>query len=149
MSSQADTKSELERRCNAIEEAYEFMLAYAAQGLPGDAGSQSGGQLREFLQRAVTALSGVAELFAAFVTQARLEPAERYHAFLAVLDRDARDTLAAVQLVLVQPSISSQLIDNLNASIHVRALLTDLFLIDEILKGQASTAKSATTQGES
>jgi hypothetical protein len=24
--------------------------------------------------------------------------------------------------------------DNLNASIHVRALLTDLFLIDEILK---------------
>jgi hypothetical protein len=149
MSSQADTKSELERRCNAIEEAYEFMLAYAAQGLPGDAGSQSGGQLREFLQRAVTALSGVAELFAAFVTQARLEPAERYHAFLAVLDRDARDTLAAVQLVLVQPSISSQLIDNLNASIHVRALLTDLFLIDEILKGQASTAKSATTQGGS
>jgi len=149
MSSQADTKSELERRCNAIEEAYEFMLAYAAQGLPGDAGSQSGGQLREFLQRAVTALSGVAELFAAFVTQARLEPAERYHAFLAVLDRDARDTLAAVQLVLVQPSISSQLIDNLNASIHVRALLTDLFLIDEILKGQASPAKSATTQGGS
>jgi hypothetical protein len=27
------------------------------------------------------------------------------------------------------------LIDNLNASIHVRALLTDLFLIDEIFKG--------------
>jgi hypothetical protein len=25
-------------------------------------------------------------------------------------------------------------VDNLNASIHVRALLTDLFLIDEILK---------------
>jgi hypothetical protein len=28
------------------------------------------------------------------------------------------------------------LIDNLNASIHLRALLTDLFLIDEILKPQ-------------
>jgi hypothetical protein len=26
------------------------------------------------------------------------------------------------------------LIDNLNASIHLRALLTDLFLVDEILK---------------
>ena len=38
--------------------------------------------------------------------------------------------------MLAQPSISSQLIDNLNASIHVRALLIDLFLIDEILKGQ-------------
>jgi hypothetical protein len=36
--------------------------------------------------------------------------------------------------VLAQPSINSQLIDNLNASIHVRALLTDLFLLDEALK---------------
>jgi hypothetical protein len=39
-----------------------------------------------------------------------------------------------MELVLAQPSISSQLIDNLNASIHLRALLTDLFLLDEIAK---------------
>jgi hypothetical protein len=37
-------------------------------------------------------------------------------------------------MVLAQESISSQLVDNLNASIHVRALLTDIFLIDELLK---------------
>jgi hypothetical protein len=43
-----------------------------------------------------------------------------------------------VQLVMAQPSLSSQMIDNLNASIHVRALLTDLFLIDEILKGRTA-----------
>ena len=55
---------------------------------------------------------------------------------MAVIDRDARDAQAAVQLVLAQPSISSQLVDNLNASIHLRALLTDLFLIDEVLKAQ-------------
>jgi hypothetical protein len=57
-----------------------------------------------------------------------------YTAFLSVLERDARDAQAAVQLVLAQPGISSQLVDNLNASIHLRALLTDLFLIDEVLK---------------
>ncbi len=38
----------IEERCNAVEECYEFMLAYAAQGLPSDEGSQSGGQVREF-----------------------------------------------------------------------------------------------------
>jgi hypothetical protein len=43
--------------------------------------------------------------------------------------------------VLAQPAISSQLIDNLNASIHLRALLTDLFLVDELLKIQRQTAK--------
>ena len=51
-----------------------------------------------------------------------------------MLDRDAGAALAAVRLVQAQPSISSQLVDNLNASIHLRALLTDLFLLDEILK---------------
>jgi hypothetical protein len=32
------------------------------------------------------------------------------------------------------------LIDNLNASIHLRALLTDLFLVDELLKIQRQAA---------
>ena len=44
---------EFRQHSDAIEECYEFMLAYAAQGLPGDAGNQSGGQLREFLRRAI------------------------------------------------------------------------------------------------
>jgi hypothetical protein len=63
-----------------------------------------------------------------------LEAAQRYQAFVSVLYRDAQDSLAAVELVLAQPTISSQLIDNLNASIHLRALLTDLFLIGEVLR---------------
>ena len=130
-------RDELKERCNKIEECYEFMLAYAGQGLPGDRNSQSGGQLRTFLARCDEALSGLSDVFTRLVEQELLQPADCYHAFIAVLDRDARDARAAVQLVAAQPSISSQLIDNLNASIHVRALLTDLFLIDEIVRPQA------------
>jgi hypothetical protein len=78
-----------------------------------------------------------------------LEPAEKYLAFLAVLDRDARDSLAAIELVLAQPAISSQLIDNLNASIHLRALLTDLFLMGEIVRKQDRPAgQMVTSEGE-
>ena len=40
--------------------------------------------------------------------------------------------------MLAQPAISSQLIDNLNASSHLRALLTDLFLISEIVRTRAA-----------
>jgi hypothetical protein len=129
-----DPRNEFVRRCDTIEEAYEFMLAYAAQGLTGDAASASGGQLREFLTRAAAALNGMGDLLVAVIDRQRLEPEARYREYAAVLDRDARDSLAAIELVLAQPSISSQLVDNLNASIHLRALLTDLFLIDEILK---------------
>jgi hypothetical protein len=133
--------SEVGNRCEAVEECYEFMLAYAAQGLRTDEGSKSGAQVREFLQRAVKALTGLAEVCAVAVREESLEPAEKYAAFLAVLDRDSRDSLAALELVLVQPVISSQLIDNLNASIHLRALLTDLFLLDEILRKQVKSVE--------
>ena len=135
-------REELQSRCETIEEAYEFMLAYAAQGLQGDGGTQTGGQLREFLTRAATALTGLGEVFESLIETEGLEPAGSYRAYGAVLDRDAHDSLAAVELVLAQPSISSQLIDNLNASIHLRALLTDLFLIDELLTSQAAAART-------
>jgi hypothetical protein len=128
---------DLAARCDAIEECYEFTLAYAAQGVIEEAGSAASGQLRTLLQRAALALDGLAGSCRAAVDEGRLEPVDRYAAFIDVLDGDARSALAAVRLVLAQPSIGSQLIDNLNASIHLRALLTDLFLIDEILKTRA------------
>ena len=137
--------SEVGNRCEAIEECYEFMLAYAAQGLRTDEGSKSGGQVREFLQRAIQALTGLTEACAATVSVEGLEPADKYTAFLAVLDRDSRDSLAAIELVLSQPAISSQLIDNLNASIHLRALLTDVFLLDEILSKHLKPVEQAVT----
>jgi hypothetical protein len=141
--------AEISDRCDVVEECYEFMLAYAAQGLPSDQGSKSGEQVREFLQRAVKALTGLAETCAVAVKEEGLEPADKYLAFLAVLDRDARDSLAAIELVLAQPAISSQLVDNLNASIHLRALLTDLFLVGEIVRKQDKPAgEVVTSDGE-
>src|ERR1019366_6584183 len=137
--------AEISNRCNAVEECYEFLLAYAAQGLPSDQGSKSGGQVREFLHRAVKALAGLAETCAMAVKEEGLEPAEKYLAFFAVLDRDTRDSLAAIELVLAQSSISSQLIDNLNASIHLRAPLTDLFLVGEIVRKQDKPARQVVT----
>ncbi len=139
--------ADISERCNTIEECYEFMLAYAAQGFPSDEGSQSDGQIREYLGRAGRAISGLAQSCATAVKHEHLEPAERYQAFFAVLGRDAHDSLAAIELVLAQRAISSQLIDNLNASIHLRALLTDLFLLSEMVKTQRTPAKPMASGG--
>jgi hypothetical protein len=133
--------TEIEDLCNTIEECYEFTLSYAAQGLPTDEGSQSGKQLRHHLARAVQAVGGLEKSCAALIASDQLEPVEKFQAFFALLARDAQNALAAMELVLAQPGISSQLIDNLNASIHLRALLTDLFLITEILQLQQTQAK--------
>ena len=127
-------REQLKQRCASIEECYEFMLAYAAQGLRTEPGSGSGSQVRTLLERCDEALNGLGDVFTEIVRAEQLHPAEKYQAFIAMLTRDAADARSAVGLVLAQPSISSQLVDNLNASIHLRALLTDLFLIDEIVQ---------------
>jgi hypothetical protein len=127
------TREELKKRISTIEEGYEFFLAYAAQGLPANSGSSSAEQVRDFLNNTDEALTGLAIGFAAFVEKEQLRPSEPYQSMIAVLERDIKSARAAIQMVLAQPTISSQLVDNLNASIHVRALLTDLFLLDEVL----------------
>ncbi len=129
------TVDDLRKHIDTIEESYEFFLAYAAQGLSGDGSSASGGELREYLTRTDGALGALVDEMAGVVDG--LEPADAHRDMGRVIERDAGDARAAVGLVMAQPAISSQLIDNLNASIHFRALLTDLFLFDEVLKSSA------------
>ena len=132
------TAVELRDRIDAIEGGYEFFLSYAAKGFKGDPGT--GGELRDCLQRMDKAMDGLGEFLSALVSGRRLEPLPPYDAFFEVVGGDARRAQLAIRLVLAQPGISSQVIDNLNASVHLRALLTDLFLIDEILRPRASDA---------
>ena len=129
-------RDQLRDRCGNIEECYEFMLAYAAQGLRTEPGGGSGSQVRTLLTTCDEALDGLGDVLTEIVRSEQLQPTEKYDAFIAMLNRDASDARTAVGLVLAQPSISSQLVDNLNASIHLRALLTDLFLIDEIVRAE-------------
>jgi hypothetical protein len=127
-------RAELEQRIEAVESGYEFLLAYAAQGRDTDKGAAAGRNVREYLERMAAALDGVGGVIAACAAAVDPKLATAAAAFFVAVDADARVALGAVRLVLARPDISSQLIDNLNASIHLRALLTDLFVIDEALR---------------
>lgn len=135
---------EVRKRIDDIEACYEFLLAYAAQGLPGDEGSPVGGQLRDFLRRAEQALDGLADVCRAAGEEHAegVGSFEDFLVFVDALERDAQTSLALVRMILARPSISSQLIDNLNASIHLRALLTDLFVLDEVLPKEADPSSA-------
>jgi len=134
---------DLQKQIDAIEDAYEFMLAYAAQGLSTHEASKTGAELRGFLGRAEVALELLPELFGAVVRERDPADVKPYQDFVVVLREDARRAGAALRLTLAQPAISSQLIDNLNASIHLRALLTDVFLLDEVIAPRQPAAAPA------
>ena len=99
----------LAERLEAIEAGYEFCLAYAA-------------------------LDGLAPLLEGAVLRDGARHAASTRVFLDAVKRDLSVAQGAIGMVLDSGAIGSLLIDNLNASIHLRALLTDLFLLDQARK---------------
>jgi uncharacterized membrane protein YozB (DUF420 family) len=116
------TGSELARRVEMIEEGYEFMLAYAAQGREQEDKEREPG-IRTFLEQIERAVIDLQELIPTALAGA--------DDFNGVVVADIANVRAILRFVLARPVITSQLIDNLNANMHLRALLTDLFLISE------------------
>lgn len=106
-----------------IEAGYEFLLAYAAQGRPAGAETGPGPHARPTIQ-------GMAEAMAAI--NAALASSE--NAFEKVIAEDCHKAGAALGFLLAQEKIGSEIVDNLNASIHLRAVLTNLFLYSEAIE---------------
>jgi len=126
-------REDLQKRIDAIESGYEFLLAYAAQGRESDRGAPEGQNVRQFLQDMEQAMDGLGDVCRNVAQTAAGDSVESFHDFLDAVENDARRVRAILHMVLARPDISSQLVDNFNASVHVRTLLTDLFLIDEAL----------------
>jgi hypothetical protein len=112
----------LAQRIQAIEEGYEFLLEYARLGREHEIGTP----LREVLAAMEVALDGLGEV----VRESAVWPAASA-GLLRAIERDADVARGAIALVLARESIGSLLVENLHASIHLRALVTDLFLVDQ------------------
>jgi hypothetical protein len=109
-----------------IEESYEFMLAYAAQGRKHEQVEGGGeSQIRVHLRRMQAALT---ECEVAIGTG--LAGADGA-GFTARFREDLAVTRSVIALLQAKPSVSSEMIDNTNGLIAIRAFLTDVFFIDQ------------------
>ena len=120
--------NEINRAIYQIEVSYEYMLAYAAQGRPTDKG-ESQSPVREYLDKMFIACEA---LLLSLEKNKKLNT--QY--FVKTIINDVNTTRSMLGLVLEMSDISSQIVDNLNASVHLRAMLTDLFVLEDILKAQ-------------
>ena len=130
----------LQAHVEVVEETYEFCLAYAAKGVNAQTAVSNDRLVRERLEKMAATLEDLPGAFLALAKERGSQNGDRYQAFIEVMRRDSAAGRAAVQLVLAQPGITSQMVDNLNGMIHLRALLTDVFLLDEILRPNAVQA---------
>ena len=111
-----------------IEESYEFMLAYAAQGRKREVGEGGGeSQIRSYLRRFDGALADLEVALAnGFGEQQGSEFRDRFKGDVAVIR-------SVLELLLSRSSISSDMVDNTNGLIALRSLLTDIFFVDQVV----------------
>ena len=110
-----------------IEEAYEFMLAYAAQGRGDEGAGPDGAQIRTFLAQFDTAAAAIAEELDAAPLGSEAE------AFLDSFKADTAIMTSVLRTMLARGQITSEVVDNANGLIAVRAYLTGLFFLDKVL----------------
>ncbi|MBL6904449.1 MAG: hypothetical protein HN872_00260 [Gammaproteobacteria bacterium] len=113
----------IEEDIEAIESGYEFLLAFAAQGRPAQNETGPGPHARPTIEGIAAAMNNIATALS-----------DSKDDFEQVIANDCRNAGAALAFILAQEKIGSEIVDNLNASIHLRAVLTDLFLYSEALK---------------
>jgi hypothetical protein len=111
----------IEDDMEVVESGYEFLLAFAAQGRPPRLEAETAPpHATPTVQNMLDSMLRIREQF-------KDSPDE----FEQVIVSDITKASAALKFVLQQARMSSELIDNLNASIHLRAVLTDFFLYSE------------------
>jgi len=117
-----DIRVEIEK----IEEAYEFMLAYAAQGRSDEGAGPDGAQIRILISQ-FSAAVGIIDR-AVSIIPPDLPVAV---AFIDQFKSDSATMTSVLAILLNSKNISSEMVDNTNGLISVRAYLTSLFFLDK------------------
>lgn len=113
----------IRERIEEVEEAYEFMLAYAAQGRAEE--GAEGARIRAFLTRFRDAAAAISELVDS------VPEAAAAAGFLARFREESETVDSVLAIVLARADISSEVVDNANGLIALRAYLTSLFFLDK------------------
>ena len=119
---------EIRQQIELVEEAYEYMLAYAAQGRADEGAGPDGAQIRTFLIQFSNANAVLAD-----VTQSLAGLNVEAAAFIDGFERESAVVASVVKIMLAGDNVSSEVVDNANGLIAMRAYLTSLFFIDKAI----------------
>ena len=118
--------TEIRKNIELVEEAYEFMLAYAAQGRADEGAGPDGAHIRTFLKQFSDATDRIIEDL-----NKLSEPNGAMETFIKSAESDAKTVKSVMAIMLQKENISSEMVDNANGLITVRSYLTALFFIDK------------------
>ena len=118
--------TEIRKNIELVEEAYEFMLAYAAQGRADEGAGPDGAHIRTFLTQFSDATDRIIEDL-----DKLSKPNGEMGTSINSAKSDAETVKSVMSIMLQKKNISSEMVDNANGLITVRSYLTALFFIDK------------------
>ena len=119
---------EIRQQIEIVEESYEYMLAYAAQGRADEGAGPDGAQIRTFLNQYSSAIESIAGSLDGLA-----DSNPQAAAYFDGLKRESAVMDSVVKILLARDNISSEVVDNANGLIAVRAYLTSLFFMDKAI----------------
>ncbi|MGI9425609.1 MAG: hypothetical protein ACR2PA_20640 [Hyphomicrobiaceae bacterium] len=120
---------EIRANIEIVEEAYEYMLAYAAQGRTDEGAGPDGAHIRSFVARFADAAEAMAPDIAGRMDAEIIDCSALQGSF----QRDSDIVVVLLRLLLSRDNMTSEMIDNTNGMIVMRSYLTTLFYIDKVL----------------
>lgn len=129
MSSVERFQEEVER----TEEAYEFMISFAGQGL-GRAEQTEGDaeEIRTYLRQLREALEAGSEVAAEIPEEEDLAGEEHYEAFVELLQDEVEEAVVTLELLAAQGRITSAQVDDVNGMSVFQSIVMKLFFLDDL-----------------
>ena len=128
MSSVSDFMAAVERS----EEAYEFMISYAGQGIGREIPTQDVKEIRDYLEQLQEALEDAVSAAREIPEEFDLDGEDHYYDVLDRLETEREEAADVLALLIAQDRITSQQVDNLNGMSVFQSVMMKLFFLEEV-----------------
>jgi hypothetical protein len=118
--------SKFRNSLETIEESYEFLLTYGAQGRKHETNDQGSSKIRESLKLFNTSLSDIQKIDLTLFEENISDFNQSFLSDLSVVK-------SIINTILDKEIITSDMIDHTNGLIVMRSLMTSLFFIDQVI----------------
>lgn len=124
--------SNLQDAVERTEEAYEFMISFAGQGIGREIEQSSSDQVREYVHQLHDALGDAVTAAAAIPDEYDVSGAEQYEQVVSGLGDEVTEAQQFLSLLGAQDRITSQQVDNLNGMSVFQSVVMKLFFLEEL-----------------
>lgn len=126
--------SEFQDGVDRVEEAYEFMISFAGQGIGREVQTSTSEDVRGYLKQLRDGLADAIDAARAIPDEFDLQGVDAFERVIDELEREHQEAHDIIELLIAQDKITSQQVDNINGMSVFQSVMMKLFFLDELTK---------------